>query len=38
VSGDGSPLEEIRYFLPNALAIAWTHMREVIDEAVAAFE
>jgi len=32
---DGTPLEEIHYFLPNALAVGWEHVAEVVAEAEA---
>jgi S1-C subfamily serine protease len=34
---DGTPLEEVRYFMPNALAVNRVHLVEVIAEARAAF-
>jgi hypothetical protein len=35
VRDDGSPLEEIRYFLPNGLAVAYMHVSEILNEASA---
>jgi hypothetical protein len=33
VSSDGAPIEEVRYFLPNALAVAYDHLADIISEA-----